>query len=206
MVCNFCPGSGSPAEKTFNRADVFKRHLTHVHNVEQTPPNSRKRSSAGQAADGMGGVGPSVASGYPADATGKCSTCSGTFSNAQDFYEHLDECVLRVVQQGDPSEAINERNLATVESDEAVLETLRGHALPVDGADSSSSPRAAGPAAAATGSDGDECGQGDGSSAADWPATTTTTPSTATATTSTSGSGPSRSGRGMIGRPQTRSQ
>jgi hypothetical protein len=39
MICGFCPGSGSMAEKSFNRADVFKRHLTSVHAVEQTPPN-----------------------------------------------------------------------------------------------------------------------------------------------------------------------
>lgn len=38
IVCGFCPGSGSP-EKSFNRADVFKRHLISVHGVEQTHPN-----------------------------------------------------------------------------------------------------------------------------------------------------------------------
>src|SRR6266516_935480 len=36
MVCDFCPGSASVAEKSFNRADVFKRHLTSVHGVEQS--------------------------------------------------------------------------------------------------------------------------------------------------------------------------
>src|SRR6266487_5738840 len=44
MVCGFCPSSGSAAEKSFNRADVFKRHLTSVHGVEQTTPNYRKKS------------------------------------------------------------------------------------------------------------------------------------------------------------------
>ncbi|KAI9886174.1 MAG: hypothetical protein M1823_002026 [Watsoniomyces obsoletus] len=127
MVCGFCPGSGSAAEKSFNRADVFKRHLTHVHNVEQTPPNSRKKSTAGSLTEAA--VGSSNTSGYPADVTGKCSTCSGTFSSAQDFYEHLDECVLRIVQQGDPSEAINERNLASMDGDGEVAHTLQGHAL-----------------------------------------------------------------------------
>ena len=47
MVCNFCPGSGSSAEKSFNRADVFKRHLTSVQGVEQTQPNARRKSTAG---------------------------------------------------------------------------------------------------------------------------------------------------------------
>jgi uncharacterized C2H2 Zn-finger protein len=123
MVCGFCPGSGSSAEKSFNRADVFKRHLTSVHAVEQTPPNSRKKTSGGVNA------GKKLA-GYAPDATGKCSTCSAMFQNAQDFYEHLDDCVLRIVQQEDPSEAINERRLAEVENDPAVHETLRNNGLP----------------------------------------------------------------------------
>jgi len=123
MVCGFCPGSGSAAEKSFNRADVFKRHLTSVHAVEQTPPNSRKKTS-GNVNSGK------KLSGYAPDATGKCSTCSATFMNAQDFYEHLDDCVLRIVQQEEPSEAINAARLAEVEQDHAVHETLRNNALP----------------------------------------------------------------------------
>lgn len=124
MVCGFCPGSGSAAEKSFNRADVFKRHLTSVHAVEQTPPNSRKKTS------GNVNTGKKLA-GYAPDATGKCSTCSQMFQNAQDFYEHLDDCVLRIVQQEEPSEAINARRLAEVENDPAVHETLRGNGLPI---------------------------------------------------------------------------
>ncbi|EEY23255.1 zinc finger protein [Verticillium alfalfae VaMs.102] len=113
MVCGFCPGSGTPAEKSFNRADVFKRHLTAVHGVEQTPPNSRKKTSGANTGKKL--------TGYPPDATGKCSTCSQTFSNAQDFYEHLDDCVLRIVQQEDPSEANNARLLAEVENDKKAM-------------------------------------------------------------------------------------
>ncbi|KFA52364.1 hypothetical protein S40293_09859 [Stachybotrys chartarum IBT 40293] len=124
MVCGFCPGSGSAAEKSFNRADVFKRHLTAVHGVEQTPPNSRKKTS-----NGLGGGGKKL-SDYAPDATGKCSTCSQTFSNAQDFYEHLDDCVLRIVQQEDPAEAINAQRLAEVENDKIVHQTLEKNNLP----------------------------------------------------------------------------
>lgn len=120
MVCGFCPGSGSAAEKSFNRADVFKRHLTSVHGVEQNPPNCRKRSPAGSS---------KKVSSYSPDATGKCSTCSATFSNVQDFYEHLDDCVLRVVQQEEPSEAINQQRLAEVASDEEVKKTMEKHML-----------------------------------------------------------------------------
>jgi hypothetical protein len=119
MVCGFCPGSGSAAEKSFNRADVFKRHLTSVHGVEQNPPNSRKKSpGARKAFTGQ------------QNAAGTCSTCSVTFANAQDFYEHLDECVLRVVQQADPSEAINQRLLISVAEDKDVADTLDRNGLP----------------------------------------------------------------------------
>jgi hypothetical protein len=123
MVCGFCPGSGSASEKSFNRADVFKRHLTAVHGVEQTPPNSRKKTAGGLSTG-------KKLTGYAPDATGKCSTCSQTFSNAQDFYEHLDDCVLRIVQQEDPAEAINAKRLAEVENDREVVTTLEKNNLP----------------------------------------------------------------------------
>ncbi|KAJ4420629.1 hypothetical protein N0V85_000536 [Neurospora sp. IMI 360204] len=126
MVCGFCPGSGSAAEKSFNRADVFKRHLTAVHGVEQTPPNSRKKTGGVNG----GNSGNKKLTGYAPDATGKCSTCSQTFSNAQDFYEHLDDCVLRIVQQEDPAEAINAKRLAEVENDREVHNTLEKNNLP----------------------------------------------------------------------------
>lgn len=83
MVCPFCAGAGTAYEKAFNRADVFKRHLTAVHNVEQTPPNSRKLVVS---------VTRDVA------ATGaRCSICQSHFATAQEFYEHLDDCVLNVI-------------------------------------------------------------------------------------------------------------
>ncbi|CAK3884382.1 C2H2 finger domain transcription factor crzA-like [Lecanosticta acicola] len=123
MVCGFCPGSGSAAEKSFNRADVFKRHLTSVHGVEQTPPNARRKS-------------PSGASKRPyhssRDVSGMCSTCGKTFPSAQDFYEHLDDCVLRVVQQTDPSEAVNEKLLTEVSQDKDVQDTMEKHMLPTN--------------------------------------------------------------------------
>lgn len=119
MVCGFCPGSGSAAEKSFNRADVFKRHLTSVHGVEQNPPNSRKKSPTGR----------KPYSGSQQEMAGTCSTCSITFANAQEFYEHLDDCVLRVVQQADPSEAINQRLLTSVAEDKDVSETLDRNGL-----------------------------------------------------------------------------
>jgi hypothetical protein len=121
MVCGFCPGSGSSAEKSFNRADVFKRHLTSVHGVEQTPPNARRKSPAGGKRSSYSNV---------RDVAGMCSTCGIMFANAQEFYEHLDDCVLRVVQQAEPSEAINEKLLMSVADDPAVHASMKRHNLP----------------------------------------------------------------------------
>lgn len=119
MVCGFCPGSGSAAEKSFNRADVFKRHLTSVHGVEQTPPNARRKSP------------PSTAKrSYGMRESGMCSTCNNIFANPQDFYEHLDDCVLRVVQQADPSEAVNQKLLSAMTDDADVQQTMERHMLP----------------------------------------------------------------------------
>ncbi|THZ87584.1 hypothetical protein D6C84_01630 [Aureobasidium pullulans] len=120
MVCGFCPGSGSSSEKSFNRADVFKRHLTSVHGVEQTAPNARRRSGGSS----------SIKNGHnKTGVTGMCSTCNVAFANVQDFYEHLDDCVLRVIQQGDPCEAINERILSSMVDDKSVRDTLERHSL-----------------------------------------------------------------------------
>ncbi|KAJ0121497.1 hypothetical protein J7T55_008661 [Diaporthe amygdali] len=100
MVCPFCPGPGTAYEKSFNRADVFKRHLTAVHNVEQTPPNSRKQvafSSSSSAASSRDGGAALSRGATSAGATAKCSICHTQFFTAQDFYEHLDDCVLNVI-------------------------------------------------------------------------------------------------------------
>ncbi|KAK4231041.1 hypothetical protein QBC38DRAFT_355541 [Podospora fimiseda] len=85
MICPFCPNAGTDFEKAFNRADVFKRHLTTVHNVEQTPPNSRKLIPTPGSSTRAGGKG------------ARCSICDNYYANAQEFYEHLDECVLNVI-------------------------------------------------------------------------------------------------------------
>ena len=52
------------------------------------------------------------------------------FHNAQEFYEHLDDCVLRVVQQEEPSEAINEQRLSEVVNDRAVQDTMERNMIP----------------------------------------------------------------------------
>lgn len=123
MVCGFCPGSGSAAEKSFNRADTFKRHLASVHGAEQNPPNGRKKSPSGSSGNGSTSA---------QNVSGRCSTCSAIFKSAQELYEHLDDCVLQVVQQEEPSEAINERIMRSVANDENVRETLDRHTLPLE--------------------------------------------------------------------------
>jgi hypothetical protein len=59
-----------------------------------------------------------------------CSTCSINFSSAQEFYEHLDDCVLRVVQQIDPAEAINQKHLTAIAEDKDLQDTMDKHHLP----------------------------------------------------------------------------
>ncbi|EPS37123.1 hypothetical protein H072_9263 [Dactylellina haptotyla CBS 200.50] len=131
MVCGFCPGSGLPSEKTFNRADVFKRHLMSVHNVEQTAPNGKPKKNSGRG----GSVSSSGSPRAPAfqaaykDITGKCSTCNATFANAQQFYEHLDDCVLSKVVKPEPEGEVNARNLDSVNDLEEVQESLAAHGL-----------------------------------------------------------------------------
>lgn len=120
MVCGFCPGSGSgsPAEKSFNRADVFKRHLTSVHGVEQMPPNARRKESYKRLSHNV-----------LCDVAGTCSTCGVGFNNAQEFYEHLDDCVLRVISQSNSSEAANENSLTSDADNPTVLASMK-HDLP----------------------------------------------------------------------------
>ncbi|RDA85988.1 hypothetical protein CP532_4862 [Ophiocordyceps camponoti-leonardi (nom. inval.)] len=96
MVCPFCPGMGSVYEKTFGRADVFKRHLATAHNVEQTPPNGRGGARLLGLVHDQGHH-LHLHSQPTGTAAARCSICSSCFAGAQDFYEHLDECVLSVV-------------------------------------------------------------------------------------------------------------
>ena len=108
MVCGFCPGSVSATEKTFNRAEVFKRHLTSAHGVERTPSSARRRSPP----DAATVVGTQKRIPHGTSVQGTCSTCAVIFVNAQEFYDHLDDCLLRVAQQTDPGEATNQRLLS----------------------------------------------------------------------------------------------
>lgn len=88
MVCGFCPGSGTGAEKSFNRCDVFTRHLINLHGVQQ---NVSRRNEPHRAGAIKAPRKPSKSQGVAT-----CSLCSEPF-DAQGFYEHLSGCVLRQV-------------------------------------------------------------------------------------------------------------
>lgn len=73
------PRVRSASEKTFDRADLFKRHLISHQSVNQTPSNNREKS--------INCFTNRKISTQIADATGKCSLCSAKFENAQEFYD-----------------------------------------------------------------------------------------------------------------------
>ncbi|KAI5290481.1 hypothetical protein KEM54_001405 [Ascosphaera aggregata] len=124
LVCGFCPNAGTPMETFFDRADSFKKHLISVHKVEQTAPNCRKRSPSALESRCRGNL-----KQYGLGATGRCSTCFEVYGNAQDFYEHLDECVMKAVfPQGRP-ETIICRQWTEIAEDAAEKETLRSNQL-----------------------------------------------------------------------------
>jgi len=90
MMCGFCPSSVPPAEKSFYRVDVFKRHLINSHGVEQIRPSARRRAKSESLSDDIVHTGVGDGS--------KCSNCGNEFSSAQEFYEHLDDCILSIIQ------------------------------------------------------------------------------------------------------------
>jgi hypothetical protein len=83
LLCGFCLGLG----KSFENIDTLKRHLFSAHRIVQTPPSGGQKSARPTAAM------PSL------ENYGTCSVCSGTFTSAQVFYEHLDDCIMQKVLQ-----------------------------------------------------------------------------------------------------------
>ncbi|KAF2731579.1 hypothetical protein EJ04DRAFT_514522 [Polyplosphaeria fusca] len=97
LVCGFCPDTS--VEKSFNRVDVFKRHLTSTHGVEQTllGGNTKKRrlEQSKNRLDSPSGV---------------CSQCLVRFDTAQDLYEHLDGCLLQAIMPGLMTDGLQTRD------------------------------------------------------------------------------------------------
>ncbi|KAI5455705.1 hypothetical protein BGZ63DRAFT_336773, partial [Mariannaea sp. PMI_226] len=81
LLCSFCPGLGTPQEVSFNRIDLFKKHLGKAHKVPMKPPNGHRP--------------PGMRSGV--QASGYCNACQQTFLSPDDLYDHLDKCVLNVL-------------------------------------------------------------------------------------------------------------
>lgn len=122
MVCHFCPDPGTPKEKSFNRADVFKRHLSAVHMVNQLPPNQRNTRPIPSIEIGMK---------HTSDSTGNCSICNETFRDAQDFIDHIDNCITIKVLQGS-SEPINHEVNDDEEMKKASKHNFLGAEDPID--------------------------------------------------------------------------
>jgi hypothetical protein len=91
MACSFCPVS---AAKTFNRADVFKRHLLSVHGAKHAPPPTGRKSF-----NSIASIPSMNFSDCAPAAQGICSVCRVHFQNPQDFYNHLDDCIISCVSQ-----------------------------------------------------------------------------------------------------------
>lgn len=125
---------------------MFKRHLAREHGAEQGLACGGGGGGRGGADAGAktkarrgGKRGPSSSSSSMArqggllamplngNGSGKCSTCGVVFENAQALYDHLDDCVLKVVQRVDPSEESTIQKLMEVESDEDVKKSLGRH-------------------------------------------------------------------------------
>ncbi|OQD62647.1 hypothetical protein PENPOL_c011G06806 [Penicillium polonicum] len=109
MVCQFCPGAGTPKETSFTRADVFKRHLVTVHGVKQLQPNRLDQSPTSSIKTDINHTG---------DTTGNCSICNEHFGDAQDFYKHIDYCVMLKVMQRSSEPAKNMRLPEVIEDEE----------------------------------------------------------------------------------------
>lgn len=75
LVCPLCPEKDLHGEGVFHRADVFKRHLVTTHRIEHNGA---------------------------ASFAGGCAVCkrpAGSFTTLGEYYEHLDECILSVLNE-----------------------------------------------------------------------------------------------------------
>ncbi|KAH7120588.1 hypothetical protein EDB81DRAFT_232648 [Dactylonectria macrodidyma] len=119
MVCGFCPGLGSIHEVSFDRLDLFKKHLLEAHKVKPKSPNERLRPES-----------PSPP-GEGAYAFGGCSICQQIFPSPSAIYDHLEDCVLAVLTYEDPAEAFNSMHLIDMADDQDFQQTMRRHKLDI---------------------------------------------------------------------------
>lgn len=117
--CKFCPESLLGLDVNFFGLSELKSHLKNIHAAEATDTSS---------------PGDPGSCGHSGSIT--CSACHQVFLSVQTFYCHLDDCVLEALERDNPIDDINTRNLAPIENDQDVLETLARHGLSsIPGAD-----------------------------------------------------------------------
>jgi len=92
LSCNICPGVGTATEKRFHRVDMFKKHIANFHKMKASTFEDHAAPSTH----------PKRARGCPlgtVDVDIRCSICQQSFSSARHLYDHLDGCVLDVVER-----------------------------------------------------------------------------------------------------------
>lgn len=116
MVCGFCPETIDSAQRTFNRCDLFLKHLVNAHDAEPVPSVRRDEHYRNGKSSRKPLNGQEVAT---------CGLCSEPF-DAQGFYDHLRGCALRqvtrdsVAQQHNHSHKPSHRNLKS-EADQEIF-------------------------------------------------------------------------------------
>ncbi|KAJ5488171.1 Zinc finger C2H2 [Penicillium expansum] len=130
MVCHFCPGAGAPEEKSFDRVDVFKRHLVAVHGAKQLQSNQLDKTPNSSMEIGMN---------YTSASNGNCSVCNISYRDVQGFFGHLDNCVMLKVMQGS-SEPVNKTRLPEVSDVEGVVDRDHQSSPPMSRAQSNLGP------------------------------------------------------------------
>ena len=90
LSCSICRGVGTATEKRFYRVDMLKRHMSRAHRVNGIISDDH----GGTAIDST-----SMRDGF-SDAVkleARCTTCRQIFSGTQLLYDHLDDCIQRIV-------------------------------------------------------------------------------------------------------------
>jgi hypothetical protein len=94
IFCGFCPVFQGK-NKSFSRADIFKRHLISIHGVERTYWGQFHASALAMREQNVCKPEQGI--------NGKCNLCEVHFKNPQLLYEHFDDCVIRTIRNQHPN-------------------------------------------------------------------------------------------------------
>ena len=86
LICPFCPEVEDRPKNVYTRIDVFRRHLTNMHNARQAPPNGRKTT-----------VGFKLSGEDESDTRHvRCPnpTCDHWLNSAEEVCGHIQDCIL----------------------------------------------------------------------------------------------------------------